>query len=151
MFLIDLRKDISLNFSALDFSNAHTDDNSQTIKIPLHDLAAHNDALPLAYDIASRQAWYWPDIEKTTVSLEVDFSRSYLRLSLLVGTQPGECETATAEVTQEWLEFETVRAAAVQEHIKHGGGEVSDTYPVMLTDKELADIRTELFTRFSIY
>lgn len=151
MFLIDLRKDIPLDLSTLDFSNAHTDDNSQTIKIPLKDPAAHNAALPLAYDIASWQAWYWPDIEKTTVSLEVDFSRSYLRLALLIGVQPPTSGLAMADIAEEWQEFETIRAAAVQEHIKRGGGEVSDTYPVLLADKELDDIRTALYTHFAIF
>lgn len=152
MFITDIRKSVPLDMSVLDFDPAHIthDTESHTIIIPLSSHDILDAATPFAYDTSSRCDWHWPDVSQTTVALDVDYSRSFLRFSLRIGVQPQESEIDT-DSSSEWAEFECKRHEAIQRHIDSGGKEVTDTYPILLSEQEWNAVTIMLYTHFAIF
>lgn len=152
MFIADIRKSVPFNVSALNLNPAHINHDAQSyiIDIPLNNYDILEAVTPFAYDIASRCDWQWPDIGQTTVAFEIDYSRSFMRFALRVGVQPQVAEIET-DICAEWAEFERKRCKSVQAHIRNGGKEATDTYPVLLTAQEMSAIDEVLYTHFAIF
>ena len=147
MLIIDNRKNIPFDSSRLDWNRDNIKQVAEeVIAIPVHDPVLKECADAFAYEIASQYAWAWPDMKKTTVALQVDCSRSYMRYALMVGTKPDErMDDKTEEV---WQEFEEERRRAIAEQ---AGAAVYDTFPVMLSICEENDLRTALYQNLKIY
>lgn len=135
MFLTDTEQSIPFNISMLDFDPAHIvhDTQNHTIRFQLNSDEVMEAATLFAYDIGCRQSWVWPAIDKTTVTFEIDYSRTFLRYSLRVGVQPQESpiETDEPDLSSEWAEFETQRQEAVQLHIQNGSVETTDLLDIV--------------------
>lgn len=153
MFIVDTKKSVPLDSSRLDWNPDHMTaeetDFGQILAVPLHDQTIREEVKPFAYDIAARYPWTWPDYDTMTLSLVVDMTRPHPRFSLRVGVQPAQ--TAESEAPEEWKTFERERLESIQRHRENGGGEVCDTFPVMLTEGEERGVRCSLFDKLGLY
>lgn len=151
MLILDTNKSILLDMSMFDFDPAHIahDTQKHIIQIPLNNCDIVEATNPLAYDVSSRQNWLWPDLTQTTAAFEIDYSRTFLRFSLKIGTQPEESRAES--ISPEWKEFEAHRREAIQQYVRSGGGQVYDSYPIMLDEEDKKAITEMLYAKFGVF
>lgn len=147
MLIVDNRTGIPFDVSRLDWNldRVSYQEEEDVISIPLNDPALHDTVEEFAYSIGSRYPWAWPDLNRITVALQIDMSRSYFRFALVVGVKPST-EKGT-ENEEEWEEFEKQRQQAIE---ASAGQTFYDTFPVMLTVREEEALRRELYNHMVI-
>lgn len=147
MLIVDIKKEFPLHHESMDWNldSIKVVDDCKAI-VTIHDMSLNEVANAFAHEIAHAYPWQWPDLNRTTIALEADLSRSYPRFSLVVGTKPNM--TPDKECGEEWTAFEQQRQTAIREN---NGATVYDRFPVMLTASEENVIRKQLFDLLDLY